>query len=644
MLEMPGKRFTRASASLCGMMLLAAALGSGMLLSCTDVEPPRAMEALDKKDVVSVQGEGEAGEGGVTDAAVDAAEVLDVKTDADERGDAATQSNTSPGPGGQDSAAPQASVGGAQATADDPCLTDNGGCSNGAFCQRRDGEVVCSECPPDAIDSDGECGPALAELSITPGQLDRPFSSTKRVYRATVPLVVQQVSISVRAGSKGLVQIDTHSVGEQAYRTPLLAVGETTFDIIVRGADARDRRYNLTIVRGGKAPVYLKGDLVEASDNFGRAVAVHGDRVAVGAFYADSGDARDVGAVYMYKRAADTYEQVDRLTPEVDMASTCFGSALVMTDDTLVVGAPYLYTGPGKVYVYRREGERWIAQTTIASDQVDTDDWFGVTLALDGEILAIGATGTSTVYIYKRMGDDWQLVQRLPGPDGGEFGIALALQGSTLVVGAATTDSGRGSAYVFELGADGQFADSQALHVAEPPSAARFGDSVAIYGNVIAVGATGTLRPDYAHTGSDAVYLFDRKSDGWQARPVSVASKQTGNSSFGISVALLSETTLLVGAPDARAAGSIFGAMPGGSSAPKTGGIYMFADIGQGFVFDQLLNAPHAGAGDWFGYSLATQGGVLVISAMHEASRSRMVGGDAADNSCEQCGAAYVFE
>lgn len=557
---------------------------------------------------------------------------------------------------------PDASVRGAEpssgmaGTAGDPCLTDNGGCPRNAYCEVTAGEVLCRDCPRSALDDDGECGPALEALSVAEGALDQAFDSTQRTYRVSVPLTVQVVNISARARGGAALQINGHSVGEpgQAYRSELLSVGDTHFDIIVRGQDAHDRRYDLTVQRTGALTGYLKGDDTDETDNFGRSIALASGRVAVGAFYADglANAAEDVGAVYVYKREDGTYKQLDRLYPGEPETWSFFGSALALADDTLLVGASYARVlvdqmpAPGRVYVYKRQGERWNEHAVLRPSQGRAGDWFGISVALSGRTAAIGASNDGAVYVYEEVGGTWEFSQRLT--DGtsesaaARFGASVALQADTLVVGAPARDGGR--AYVFARDSSGAFAGAQRLAASGTGAASSFGSSVTVYEGVIAVGAPGRLQADFGFSGSDAVYVFDRKDESWRARPLPVTSTQPDNSAFGMSVVLLSQTTLAVGAPNARASGRVFGAAAGDTGVPVTGGVYVFGDLGDGFALDLLLNAAQPGAGDWFGYALAADGGSIATTAMHEGSASRMVDGDAADNSCTQCGAAYVFE
>lgn len=76
------------------------------------------------------------------------------------------------------------------------------------------------------------------------------------------------------------------------------------------------------------------------------------------------------------------------------------GSSVAVSGDTLVVGAPQevCYSGsaclPGAVYVfYRNQEEGWTEVQKITPFDGTADDQFGVSVAIDGNTLVVGAPG-----------------------------------------------------------------------------------------------------------------------------------------------------------------------------------------------------------------------------------------------------------
>ena len=80
-----------------------------------------------------------------------------------------------------------------------------------------------------------------------------------------------------------------------------------------------------------------------AGDEFGWSVALSGDAAIVGApFDADAGDAS--GSVYLFERdqgGTESWDQVAKLTAGDAAAGDAFGSSVVLSGDTVIVGATF---------------------------------------------------------------------------------------------------------------------------------------------------------------------------------------------------------------------------------------------------------------------------------------------------------------
>lgn len=107
---------------------------------------------------------------------------------------------------------------------------------------------------------------------------------------------------------------------------------------------------------------------------------------------------------------------------------------------------------------------------------------------------------------------------------------------------------------------------------------------------------------------------------------------------FGTSVAVDGDT-LVVGAPLEASNGE-----PGDNSIARSGAVYVYRRMGTAWTREAFLKAPNVGEDDAFGTSVALSGNTLVVGAPREDSQATGVGGDDADNSARDAGAAYVFE
>jgi spore coat protein U-like protein len=97
-----------------------------------------------------------------------------------------------------------------------------------------------------------------------------------------------------------------------------------------------------------------------AGDQFGVSVSVHGNKVMVGARYADIGSNSDQGAAYVFSRdqgGANVWGQTAKLTADDGAADDWFGQSVAVYEDIFVVGAVHADVSgsddQGKAYVYR---------------------------------------------------------------------------------------------------------------------------------------------------------------------------------------------------------------------------------------------------------------------------------------------------
>lgn len=219
---------------------------------------------------------------------------------------------------------------------------------------------------------------------------------------------------------------------------------------------------------------YLKPSNGDIQDQFGFAVAIRGDEVIVGAPYEGSRSVSGaeepldnsqpgVGAAYVFR--AGPWRQVGYL--KGDLVAAQFGSSIAVDAGTLVVGAPTSANNRGRAYLYRREGAIWSTAQAIVGADTDDDDSFGVALAVDRDMIVVGAkseAGTvpgvdppsrddfgdsqGVVYVFHQTStqviqDHYIKAAVLDESD--EFGSSVALVRGTLCVGAPGEDgSSRG--------------------------------------------------------------------------------------------------------------------------------------------------------------------------------------------------------
>jgi len=178
----------------------------------------------------------------------------------------------------------------------------------------------------------------------------------------------------------------------------------------------------------------------------------------------------------------------------------------------------------------------WSQQTYVKASNTDVTALFGFSVALSGDTLAIGADqeGSVATGISGDQSDTsapmWtqQAYLKASNTDAGDFfGHSLALNGDTLVVGASAEDSvggdqtdnsvsASGAAYIFTRDASRVWSQQAYIKASNPDQFDEFGTSVAVDGDTVAVaagsedsGATG-VEGDQADNSADdsgAVYV-----------------------------------------------------------------------------------------------------------------------------------------
>jgi choice-of-anchor B domain-containing protein len=252
-------------------------------------------------------------------------------------------------------------------------------------------------------------------------------------------------------------------------------------------------------------------------DGFGAAIALDGNMLFVGSSKADS----QRGVVYTFTRdAAGTWREAGTLTAPERAVDDGFGSYIVVAGNRA-----YISTGSdrrrGAVFVFRKRGTTWAAETTLAPADTMPNSTFGSAVATSGNRVMVGAyradSGTGVVYVFGHDSTSWRLENRLspPGPITGRnsgFGSALVLRGDTAFIG-AQNDRGAGAVWLYvrdtTSGRFGRFSPVTRALPFDAGFGTRFGTAIAEVGNELWVGADG------ASGFEGRVYRLTRDSSGF---------------------------------------------------------------------------------------------------------------------------------
>lgn len=313
-------------------------------------------------------------------------------------------------------------------------------------------------------------------------------------------------------------------------------------------------------------------------DNFGTSVSIDGDYAIVGAPYEDPNGISNSGSAYIFHRSGTTWTQQAKLNRTAQSTvNAYFGWSVDISGDTVIIGAYYANSQPnpwtfipgaGTAYIYVRIGTSWAFQARLNASDRAQYDFFGYSVAIDGNYVIVGAfledptipypfgsaqTNAGSAYVFERSGTGWTQISKLTAPDGttsDEFGNSVAISGNHIVVGVARKyGSGyySGAAYVFYMfPGTNNWQYVQKLVASDETASDFFGKSVAIEGNRIIVGA---WREDpNGITNAGCAYVFDYPPGGpWLETTKLIASDAGNADEAGTSVAV-SGNSVIVGA------------------------------------------------------------------------------------------------
>ncbi len=371
-----------------------------------------------------------------------------------------------------------------------------------------------------------------------------------------------------------------------------------------------------------------------ANDGFGYSVAVSGDTAVVGAWSDDVGTNADQGSAYAFVRSGTTWSEQQKLTASDGAASDRFGVSVGVSGDTAVVGTVFgdgAIANQGSAYVFVRAGTTWSQQQKLAASDGSADDRFGISVAVSGDTVAVGANGDDvgtnaaqgSAYVFMRLGTIWSQQQKLTASDGGanhDFGYSVAVSGDVSVVGASAgfgTTLGSGSAYVFARSGT-TWSQQQKLTASDGVNGDSFGIAVAVSGDTAMVGAFSDDVGTNANQGS--VYAFVRAGTSWSQQQKLTASDGAANDLFGISLAISGDTAVVGAYSDDVGANT------------DQGSAYVFVRSGTVWSAQQKLTASDGAPSDWFGYSVAVSGDTALVGAYSDNVGTNL-----------NQGSAYVF-
>lgn len=295
-----------------------------------------------------------------------------------------------------------------------------------------------------------------------------------------------------------------------------------------------------------------------AGAHFGQAVAIDGNTIAVGAYLDDALGLADAGSAYVFVRNGTMWTQESKLVADDASAADRLGLSVAIDGDTVLAGAYWADvqgSQDGAAYVFVRMGTTWYQEAKLSADDGQSFDDFGVRLAIDGDLAVVAAhvdddngADSGSVYAFGRNAGLWVpqgKIKPADGQAGDQFGFSVAIRGQTFIAGASGDDdqgTDAGAAYIFtRIG--GMWTQESKLYASDAAAGDVFGTAVSLTDDMVIVGSYNDDTAAGANAGS--VYLFKRNAGTWMENAIIRATDAQAGDILGVSVSLDSAEILL---------------------------------------------------------------------------------------------------
>ena len=428
---------------------------------------------------------------------------------------------------------------------------------------------------------------------------------------------------------------------------------------------------------------------VEVGDAFGWEVAIDEDHVVAGAFGEDYRESAttirvNVGAVYVFTREGTTFSDQAKLEPPEPDGGQNFGSAVDVDGDLIAVGSerwdynngqPDVENDVGAVFLYRFDGTDWLLAAQLESPyalQNENYSNFGKSVAVSGEWLFVSTDWDETlppedpgdpdacvnvdvvdVFRFDPAGtpeagetEAWDHFATINAPQlncGARFGHDIDVDGTRVAIGAHGWDPNyRGSVFVYDFDGNTWVNSARLFRQTEVQNWENLGFSVSVEGDRIWAGAPRFDKRSSGHTGtlqhldSGRVAEFYFAGGVWNEGVWEGAPAPENNARFGQAVDH-EDGVLVVGAIGVTGVSNEGGALV---SQDDQGAVYVYVDTGVEagaptgtYALERQIVASDVDAFDQFGRTVSIVDRRIGVGAVFEDIL------DAID-----AGAAYVYE
>ena len=344
----------------------------------------------------------------------------------------------------------------------------------------------------------------------------------------------------------------------------------------------------------------LTGEDSNEGDRFGWSVSVYGDRAIIGAPHHTMDGFLHEGGAFLFEWDATTWSQTGQWYNSNGYPGDQFGYSVSMEGNRALIGEPfhnfYGIEGHGIAHLIEWTGTAWTGVAVLVPEDGQEGDNFGHSVALDGELLVIGARGddvmgvsdAGSAYLFEFQGTGWferaQVYENNPG-DTHYFGSSVAISNRRIFAGVEQGDKvladitqvdGSGTGYVFQLE---DHVEGTALTASDGDVGDNFGYSISLHNDRAIVGAFSDYVNPFLVGG--AAYIYEWDGTAWSETQKIGSSIPGRHSYFGLDVAMYGDRALVAARDEDDFVGPTFKAV-----------VYAFEWDGTSWVETEIIDIP----------------------------------------------------
>jgi len=408
--------------------------------------------------------------------------------------------------------------------------------------------------------------------------------------------------------------------------------------------------------------------------HLGESVSLDGDTLVVGAPNTTlGGDLFEAGAAYVYRnQGAENWTLEAKLTASDAATGDAFGRAVAVSGDTLIIGATgadHVSQNGGAAYVFTRVGAEWTQRARLPATGRGNNALFGGSIDYNGTVAIVGGEGfdgLGRAWLFSGSGELWAQSNVYDDPLGqfnSRFGTDVILDGDRVLIGAPRSQQSdliSGAVFMFGI-------SNPALIVTiaptDPSEGKRFGSSISMHRGTVLVGA-----PEDGASGTQAGAAYAFTEEGEWSQQAKLVPDETASFDFiGYDVIIDNNTAYVtapnsIAIPDARGVVVEFHRVGadwtevGTLSIPNLaelnnfgasialndsrfavgtvkiddiddpGRVVLYADSGATMTPIETFTEPAGAIFDFFGTAVAADGTLAAIGAMGDTTRGEFAG------------------